>query len=70
MVWSKMKVSFWVSSQSILNPENFVNKYWIVQKLDHLTCIKCLFMTLLYHMYKPINFIPAYSQNSVTCQMV
>ena len=26
-----------------INPENFVKKYWIVQKLDHLTCSKCLF---------------------------
>ena len=38
------------------DPENFVKKYWVVQKLDHLTCSKCLFMTLLYNMYKPINF--------------
>ena len=85
--WSKMKVSFSVSSQSILkrftrnfvNPifysfgidlENFVKKYWIVQKLDHLTCSKCPFMTLLYNMYKPINFIPVFPQNCVTCQMV
>ena len=36
----------------------------IVKKLDHLTCSKCLFMTLLlYNMYKPINFHPSYSQN-------
>ena len=28
----------------------------IVQKLDPLTCSKCLFMTLHYNMYKPINF--------------
>ena len=29
----------------------------LVQKLDHLACIKCLFvfMTLLYNMYKPIK---------------
>ena len=38
-----------------IDPENFVKKYCIVQKLDHLTCSKCLFMTLLYNMYKPIN---------------
>ena len=31
---------------------------------------KCLFMTLLYNMYKPINFIPVYSHNCVKCQMV
>ena len=27
-------------------------------------------MTLLYNMYKPINFIPAYSQYSVTYRMI
>ena len=42
---------------------NFVKKYCIFQKLDHLTCSKCPFMTLLYDMYKPNNFIPFYSQN-------
>ena len=53
-----------------IDPDNFVKKYRIVQKLDHLTCSKCLFMTLVYNMYKPINFIQVYSQNSVTYQMV
>ena len=38
----------------------------MVEKLDHLTCSKCLFMTLLYNMYKPINYISVYSQNCVT----
>ena len=47
-----------------------IEKYLLDQKLDHLTCSKCLFMTLLYDMYKTINFIPVYSQNCVTCQMV
>ena len=59
-----MKVSFSVSGQSI------IKRYCIDQKLDHLTCSKCLFMTLLYDMYKLINFIPVYSENCVTCQMV
>ena len=44
----------------------FRKKYW----LDHLICSKCPFTTLLYNMYKPIKFIPVYSQNCVTCQMV
>ena len=58
-----MKVSFSVSSQSILNrfsfgidPENFVKYYCLVQKSDHLTYTKCLFMTLYYNMWKPIHF--------------
>ena len=72
--WSKMKVSFSVSSQSILNrfswnfvnpifqwfginPENFIKKYYIVQKLDHLTCSKCLFMMLLYNPLTSFRFI-------------
>ena len=46
---------------------NFVNNYYIVQKLDHLTCSKFLMLTPL---YKPNNFIPVYSQNCVTCEVV
>ena len=69
-----MKVSFSVSSQSIIkrfscnlaspifesfgiDPENFVKKYSIVQKLDHFTCNKCLFMTLLYNTLTSFRFI-------------
>ena len=39
---------------TFIDTENFVQKYSIVQKLDHLTCTKCLSMTLLQNMYKPI----------------
>ena len=45
---------------------------YIVPKLDHLTCSKCLFMTLNYNMYNPLTLFPIYSQYCVrpTCQMV
>ena len=63
--WSKMKVSLSVSSQSILDFYEILVRSK-VRPFDS----KCPFMTLLYIMYKPINFIPVYSQNCVTCQMI
>ena len=39
-----------------IDPENLVKKHCLFQKLDHLTCSKCLSMTLHYNMYKPIYF--------------
>ena len=43
----------------------------LVQKLDHLTCSKCLFMTLLYSMYKPINSSEfRYMSNGLTFEML
>ena len=59
-----------------IDPVNFEKKYCIVQKLDHLTCSKCLFMTLLYNMYKPINFHSGlfsdlhYMSNGLTFEML
>ena len=43
----------------------------LAQKLDHLTCSKCLLMTLLYNMYKPINFSELrYMSNGLTFEML
>ena len=44
----------------------FRKKYWILQKLVHLTC-KFIIMAPV---YKPINFLPVYARNCVTCQIV
>ena len=62
-----MKVSF---SVSIWHRSRKFRKNRF-QKLDHLTCSKCLFMTLLYNMYKPINFSELrYMSNGLTFEML
>ena len=56
--------------------DRFKVTFTIVQKLDHLTCSKCLFMTLLYNMYKPIDFHPGlfselrYMSNGLTLKIL
>ena len=53
-IWMKFRKDYFRVARRLAYPKIFIKKYYVVKKLDHLTCIK---FEITKSIYKPIKLV-------------